>query len=579
MASPEPEGRQQTSTLRQGGVAVVAALASALLFCLAMPGGEEGVGGWWPLLFCCLIPLLLMARLRPWPAAAGGFLFGLIAYGVQLQWIFIALSRYGGLPLGLSLVALFLLAAYMALYSALFCLLLAWLNSGVSADRHPGTRACIGIWMAPVLWVGLDSLRGLAFTGFPWMDLGYGLFRQPQLLVAADLGGHHLLSFCLVLVNALLAIGAVHIRPRRAPARTVLPSFVAAGCLLVGLGLYGLLRSAATREEMAQRPRAIVGVAQGNIAQDLKWSEAMKQATVERYLRLSQTLAAGGAELVVWPETALPFYPQDDPLTGQVAAFTAAGPSLLTGAPLYRIEDHTGGRLVHHYNGALLFGPPGRMDGLYSKQHLVPFGEYIPSLFRKLLSFLEPVAASGDFSAGRSATPIGGIDGGKWRLGVLICYESIFPRIARNTTHLGADLLVNITNDAWYGRSSAPVQSLAMATLRAVENRRALVRSANTGISAFIDPLGHISEETAIFTEAAAMHTLPLLQSKSFFTRAGHRFGILCILLVLPVLLLRLLLYRTNHVRSHRPHQPHAGAATPATKKTAGLEVPGRFCV
>lgn len=542
MASPEPKAGQRTSALRQCGVAAVLALASALLFSLAMPGGE-GSGGWWPLLFCCLVPLLLTTRLRPWPAAAGGFLFGLIAYSVQLRWILIVLGRYGGLSPGLSLTALFLLAAYMALYSALFCLLLAWLDSGVIPDTHPGTHACIRIWMAPVLWVGLDTLRGLLFTGFPWMDIGYGLFRQPQLLVAADLGGHHLLGFSLVLTNAFLAFCAANMRLRRAPARTVLPSLMAVGCLLVGLGLYSLLRSVATREEMSVRPGAVVGVAQGNIAQDIKWSEAMKQATVERYLHLSKALAAQGAELVVWPETALPFYPQDDPLTGQVAALTAVGPSLLTGAPLYRIEEHAGGRLVHHYNGALLFGPQGRVDGLYSKQHLVPFGEYIPSLFRRLLSFLEPVAASGDFTAGKSASPIGGE---KWHLGVLICYESIFPRIARNTTVLGADLLVNITNDAWYGRSSAPVQSLAMATLRAVENRRSLVRAANTGISGFIDPLGHISEETAIFTETATMHTLPLLQSRSFFTRIGHRFGMLCILLALPVLLLRLLLRRAT---------------------------------
>lgn len=149
--------------------------------------------------------------------------------------------------------------------------------------------------------------------------------------------------------------------------------------------------------------------------------------------------------------------------------------------------------------------------------------------------FLEPLAVSiDDFTPGRAKGPL---TSGNLHLGVLICYESIFPTIARDTTALGANVLVNITNDAWYGRSKAPVQSLAMAVLRAVENRRALVRSANTGISGFIDPLGRTSEESAIFTEAAAVASMPLMQSRTVFTRIGHRFGLLCALLILPLIL------------------------------------------
>lgn len=561
-----PAKRQRADASRSGqaaslwpqlGIAAVLALVSALLFNLGMPG-LGGYSSWWPLLFFCLIPLLFDSRLRPWPAAAGGFLFGLAAYSVQLHWILIVLGHYGGLPLWLSLPALLLLAAYMALYSALFCLLLAWLGSTLAADSHPGRYTAIRIWMPPLLWVGLDALRGLLFTGFPWMDLGYGLFRQPQLLTAADLGGHHLISFSLVLINAVFAFFLSTTRRRGPLWRSALPCLVPACLLLVGLSLYSLLRGVETRREMAAAPQAAIGVVQGNIAQEAKWSEAMKEATVERYLRLSRSLADRRLDLVAWPETALPFYPQDDPLAGRVAAFAAHAPQsprLLTGAPLYRIEEHRDGRLVHSYNGALLFGPQGQVDGVYNKQHLVPFGEYVPALFRRLLSFVEPVAASGDFSAGTSKAPLAG---GDLRLGVLVCYESIFPAIARDSTALGANLLVNITNDAWYGRSSAPVQSLAMATLRAVENRRALVRSANTGISGFIDPMGKISGETALFTEAAAAGELPLLESRSFFTRAGHHFGLLCALLSLPLLLLRLL---------RRPDTSSKAAASPTAKK------------
>lgn len=516
----------------KAGIAAILALSSALLLNLAMPG-TEAVGGWWPLLCFCLIPLLLSAQLRPATAAASGFFFGLLAYCGQLYWILIVLGRYGGLPPWLSIPALLLLASYMALYSSLFCLLFSWLLHGAQGQEHPGHTAFIRIWAPPLIWTGLDALRGVLFTGFPWMDLGYGLFRQPQLLLPADLGGHHLLTFCLVLINAVCALFATAAWQRKALWCGALPSIAAVCCLFLGLGVYSFLRAQENSRETAAAPRATIGVVQGNIEQDAKWTEEMKYATVERYLRLSGELAGQDVELIVWPETALPFYPQDDPLAGKVAAFSASGPRLLTGAPLYRIEESQSGRIIHYFNGALIFGPHGKVDGVYSKQHLVPFGEYVP--LKKLLFFLEPVAAGiGDFTPGSSKMPL---FSDNLRVGVLICYESIFPVIARNTTALDANMLVNITNDAWYGRSSAPVQSLAMAVLRAVENRRALVRSANTGISGFIDPQGRVAEESAIFTETAAAASIPLLQSQTVFTRVGYRFGLLCAFLILPLTL------------------------------------------
>lgn len=529
------------SAAKKAGAAAALALLAALMLNLGMPGIGE-YSGWWPLLCICLSPLLLIALnlpLRPLQAAGAGFLFGLAAYSGQLYWIVIVLGRYGGLPLWLSVPALLLLATYMALYSALFCLLLSWLRQGVEERTNPGYLGFIHIWAPPLIWTGLDTLRGLLFTGFPWMDLGYGLFREPQLLLPADLGGHHLLSFCLVLINAVFALALSALSLRRPLWKAVLPALAAACSLLIGLSVYSLLRSVETKEEIAAAPKVLIGVVQGNIEQDLKWSEAMKQATVERYLRLSAGLAAEGAALVVWPETALPFYPQDDPLAGRVAAFAGAetGTRVLTGAPFYRIEDTEKGKLIHNFNGALILGTQGKVDGVYSKQHLVPFGEYIP--LKDLLFFLKPLAAGiGDFSVGRNKGPL---FSDRLRAGVLICYESIFPVIARDTTALEANMLVNITNDAWYGHSSAPVQSLAMAVLRAVENRRALVRSANTGISGFVDPLGRISGETAIFTEAAAAESIPLLQSKTVFTRVGHYFGLFCALLILPLLVAGLL--------------------------------------
>ncbi len=505
-------------------IPVLAALASAGLLAAAMPGRI----GWWPLLFVGLAPMLLFVlNSRPGRSLLAGFFFGLIYHLTLLYWILIVLGRYGGLPLGLSLPALVLLAAYMACFSAVSCFV-----TGLIAGRRgnrPGSAAAL-IWTAPVAWVGFDYLRSVLFTGFPWMDLGYGLFGQPLLIQAADLGGHHLLTFCLVLINGLMAAGLGRlgrdIRPGRRSAWPVL----AAVAVLMGIGGYSVLRHQEVEASLAQARPARVAVVQGNIDQAIKWSEAARVATVDTYIGLSRpTMLEGGAELVVWPETALPFYPQKDPLIRRVIDSLAVGKAwLLTGAPLFTVTAGSGGaEQVRYWNGALLLGPDGRVGGEYAKRHLVPFGEYVP--LRRWLPFLQPLVVNiDDFSAGTEKGPL---VLGAMRLGILICYESIFPDIARESVERGANLLVNITNDAWYGRSSAPYQSMAMAVLRAVENRRALVRAANTGISGFVDPLGRIIDRTDIFVEAARTASVPLLDQPTPFGRGGHWFGLACAVL------------------------------------------------
>ena len=519
---PSPERR---------GSLLLPALLSAGLLALAMPGRV----GWWPLLFVALVPLLLVTlSARPGRSALVGFVCGLVTHLALLYWILIVLGRYGGLPFYLSLPGLVLLAAYMALYPAVFCALLSLL-AGRSWHRERPVASLV--WLAPVLWVGLDWLRSVLFTGFPWMDLGYGLYAQPQLIQAADLGGHHLVTFGVVLCNSLL-VGIVD-RQRRDVRWNIHRErglLLLACATLVFLGGYSAVRY---RIAVHYGPRALqaqVAVVQGNVDQMVKWSPAFKTATVDTYLRLSrEAIGEADVELVVWPETALPFYPQRDQLTSRLAAFTgAANTWLLTGAPLFTLTPQTdGSELVRHYNGAILLGPDGRIAASHAKQHLVPFGEYVP--LRPYLPFLEPLVVSvGDFAAGTSDEPLAL---GPMRLGMLICYESIFPEIARQSVTRGANLLVNLTNDAWYGRSSAPHQSMAMAVFRAVENKRALVRAANTGISGFVDPVGRIVERSGLFVEAALVSRMPLLDGQTVFNRQGHLFGPACAILI-PLFLL-----------------------------------------
>lgn len=516
---------------------VLAALASAGLLALAMPGYL----GWWPLLFVGLIPLVqICLKARPLRSAVGGFVFGLVYHLALLYWILIVLGRYGGLPLWISLLALCALAAYMACFSAVFCGLFSLLVGRSWRQQERSVAALV--WIAPLLWVGLDSVRSVLFSGFPWMDLGYGLFAQPQLIQAADIGGHHLVSFSVVLTNSLVV--ALINRQQQQQGRAgccnlrLEPWFLllAVVFLVVVVG-YSLVRY---QRVLAMIPRALqaqVAVVQGNIDQATKWSPVTKAATVDTYVRLSgQARSDGAVDLVIWPETAVPFYPQRDALIKKVVDFvTTSDTWLLTGAPMYSVvQQPDGAELIRYWNSAILVGPGGRFGGQYDKQHLVPFGEYVP--LRPYLPFLQPLVVNiDDFSAGTATKPL---ILGSMQLGILICYESIFPEIASASVMQGANLLVNITNDAWYGRSIAPYQSMAMAVFRAVENKRSLVRSANTGISGFVDPLGRITDQTEIFTEAALVAQVPLFDIQTVFHRNGSRFGLACAVLVVFLLVL-----------------------------------------
>ncbi len=528
MARKRP-GREDVS-LRQG---LFAGLASAILLFTAMPGYLE----WWPLLFVALVPLLaVLLYLPPRRAALIGIVSGFCYHVLTLHWIVVVLGRYGGLPMVLSVGAMLLLAAYMGLYTGLFCLLLSFL-AGRWWHRERSIAALV--WAAPVLWIGLEYLRGILFTGFPWLDLGYGLYRKPMLMQAADLGGHYLVGFALVLTNSFV-VGIVDrqrsaVRWNLRGERRVL---LLAGCLLIFLFGYSFLRCQVLPSLSRHALRAGVAVVQGNISQDEKWSPGKKKKTVAVYEQLSRrVLANQTTELIVWPETALPFYPQQDPLVREVQALTRReNVYLLTGAPTYRRNDAAGERRIQYYNSALLFGPDGQVVDGYAKQHLVPFGEYVP--LKKLLFFLGPlVENSGDFSPGKSVRPL--VLGDQLRLGVLICFESIFPDIARKEVSAGANLLVNLTNDAWYGRTSAPYQSLAMAVFRSVENKRSLLRAANTGVSALVEPSGRIIVSSAIFAPAVLHGEVPVLELQTVFMRGGYMFVPTCLALIPGLLIWR----------------------------------------
>ncbi len=477
---------------------------------------------WW-LLFGALIPLLLvLPRVSVRGAIFCGLSCGLVHFTLLLYWIVIVLDKYGGLAWFFSVLALLLLALYMSLYFALFALLARYILLAFPA--------VVAVWLLPALWVGVDWLRSVLFTGFPWMDLGYGLFEVPALLQIADLVGHYGVTFLIVLVNTCLLLIFRLLFTQKHSVVASLLVVVPVLCLLGGVGVYSKNRFAEMQQKTAA-PVALkitVGIVQGNVDQSVKWSPEQQQQTVENYREQTQTLfVSSRPSIVVWPETALPFYPPSNahmqPLRALVATKNFA---LLTGAPWYEVIDLEA-RKINFFNSALLLEPNGQFGGKYYKTHLVPFGEYIP--LKKYLPFLAPlVEAVGDFSVGKIEQPL------VWqqaKAGVLICFESVFPDLSRQWVLAGANMLVNLTNDAWYGMSSAPHHSLAMAVLRAVETRRSLVRSANTGISAFVSPAGTITKQSELFVPWAAASEVVLCDELTIWVRYGYLFAPLCLLI------------------------------------------------
>jgi apolipoprotein N-acyltransferase len=377
------------------------------------------------------------------------------------------------------------------------------------------------LWMAPFLWVGLEYVRSFLLSGFPWESLGYSQFDWLQLIQISDMFGVYGVSALIVAVNTLFfellkQIGEKKALPWTASAVVVLFFGATLG--------YGAWRIKRIDESATLAPSLAVALVQGNIDQARKWDPSFQEETLRRYEGLTRTTWRDRPNLTIWPETALPFYfLRDQVLADQVIALVREAKShFVLGSPSFE----TAGDEVRYFNSAYLVGPDGAVLGRYDKVHLVPYGEYVP--LRRFFPFLgKIVEAVGDFEVG-SAGRVLSWEGG--RLGVLICFEVIFPGLARSLTAKGAQLLVNITNDAWFGKSSAPYQHLSMAVFRAVENRRTLARAANTGISAFVDPVGRILDETPLFEEAVRTRSVPIMEERPLYTRWGDAFAILCVM-------------------------------------------------
>ncbi len=475
--------------------------ASGLLLAAAFPRPDL-----YPLAWVALIPLLLVMKQRPF---AAGFVCGATFFGTVLYWLNIVMTTYGGLNLFLSLIAYLLLIAYLACFFALS----SWLACAFEKQyRLPY------LLTLPVLWVALEYLRALLLTGFPWALLGYSQQNFSQAIQSSDVTGVYGVSLLLVTVNCALAW--IFQQPRSRFAWLGLAGTLMMSTTHLGYGAWREGQSLDQREDQLK-----VSLIQGNIDQAIKWDPQYRQATINKYLQLSEQAAVAGTDLLIWPEAATPFYLQESTSSSeQVRQVPAQHNSyLLVGSPAFHQQENGE---ISYFNSAYLYSPQGEQLGRSDKIHLVPFGEYVP--LGKLLSFVNKlVFGVGDFTPG-TVTPLP-LNGHS--IGVLICYEVIFPELARDYVRQGSSLLVNLTNDAWFGRSSAPYQHLAMARFRAIENRVWMARAANTGISAFIAPSGKVTAASPLFEEIQLSRLVGLGSEPTFYTRYGPLMAQACLVL------------------------------------------------
>ncbi len=503
--------------------AIAGAVLSGCLLTLSFPRFDLEILAW-----VALVPLLLSIYGRGMRRSVWlGILCGVVHYLGTIYWIAYTLTIYGKLSWGISLVLLLLLVIYLALYVGAFAGILSW------CDKATGVSWCL---LGPVLWVSLEYLRTYLLSGFPWALLGYSQYLNLPVIQMAELTGVYGISFLIVAVNcAIASIFISFIRTYPGGKWGVPPPALRAG--LAGLSIlliylaYGWWRMSVYTTSIQQSELFKVAVVQGNIEQDKKWEPAYQAETIQIYKDLSQKAAAEKPQLIVWPESAIPFYFQsNEKYQPQILNWVKSWDTwLLFGSPSYQVSLFQ----PRLYNSAFLISPEEKIAGIYHKLHLVPFGEYVP--FKSMLGFAgKLVAQAGDFSAG-SEYSILQIPKGK--LGVVICFEAIFPQVVRKFFDRGARILVNITNDAWFGRTSAPFQHFSMLTLRAVENRSYVVRAANTGISGFIDPLGRIMSSTSIFVADYLVDRVALCKGKTFYADYGDIFSWWCIIVTAGCLL------------------------------------------
>ncbi len=519
-----------------GPVGYLLAGAAGIALALAFPPTAL-----WPLAFFGLLPLFYAIEKRDLKAAfLLGFLTGLVQTSILIYWLYRVLTYYGGLPMFLALPAFFLLSAYLAVYTGLFTLGLVFCRKYFKIK--PGSL--IWILLGSAIFTGLEYLRGIFLTGFPWEPLGASLVSFLSLIQASDIVGTGGITFFVVMVNLSLWAGIIRYKAGDR-ASSAIPLILAV-VILGGLWIYGHFRLADINAQMAEAPTRKIVVVQGNIEQPHKWDPAFRERILKSYQDLTLKAVDEEPWMIIWPETAVPFFflwekQGTERLRSLVSEIKIP---LLFGAPAFdRGEDED-----KYYNRAYLLDSKGQVLNYYDKVHLVPYGEYVP--LKRFFPYIKKITqAVGDYTGGEPGKLLE-LEGQK--IGVIICFEALFPALVRNLVSGGASFLVNPSNDAWFGRSSAPQQLLYQAALRTVENRRAKIRAVNTGLSAIIMPTGEIKNRLELNETNYLVGSVPLLNEKTVYTAIVDVIPQLCLGITLAVFIGGLMIRRKKNAEGNK---------------------------
>jgi len=494
-------------------------ILSALFLILSFPVINFEIFVWF-----AFLPLFFVIKdKKPIHAFLQSYLCGLIFFAGTIYWL-----------INVTFIGFLILILYLALYFGIFGFIFSFTRSRLNP--------LMSLFFIPSVWVLLEYVRSHLFTGFGWALLGYSQYLNLAIIQIASITGVWGVSFLIMLINVFI-YKTISYRLKVRLEKQILPfstTFYLLPFLLLFLSIgYGFYKLQGIGQEGAPFR---ISVVQANIPQAIKWEEGAKDKILGEYLHLSGISALDKPDLIIWPEAALPeILEQQIYFKDNLKEFLYNTKiPLLLGAVILEGDNY--------YNSAILVSRKGRLIQRYDKIHLVPFGEYIP--FKNIFPFLQTIVPIGDFSAGREYTvflhekenprPDIQFQFAKQPIysSVLICFEDIFPEISRCFIKKGADFLINITNDAWFGDTSSPYQHLQASVFRAIENSVYLVRAANTGISAFITPRGEIypffdsdSGRQTFVSGYMTREIYPSLRQNSLYTQWGDWLVLVCLII------------------------------------------------
>jgi apolipoprotein N-acyltransferase len=479
---------------------ILPAVVSGVLLTLTFPPFSV-----WPLCFVALAPLFVgLLRVRPgrWDSFKTVFLFGLVYYITLMWWIVVLLPSAGATMPWILAPATVILSAYLSLYPSLALVLVA------VATRY---RLALFAAAAPAAWAVADMARNRGELSFPWGTAGYALSDAVTLIQSASVLGLYGVTFLVVLVNSLVS-GVFIVRDNRLRAALV----AAAVVLVAGMWSYGAGEVEKWSVAAGGSHTVKTAIVQPNVDLTVKWKPEFKDSTFNLIERLTREASALGARFIVFPETCAPVY-----IDGRTQTFKHRMRSLSRELDAYIYIGFLNHRYTEDghldiFNSSGLFAPDGSLER-YNKNHLLPFGEQLPLSWKfrwlRRINFGQSNFMRGDArppiaAAGTKFTP-------------LICFESVFPYLCRRGVEQGSELLVNITNDGWFGDTPGAIQHAQMCIMRAVEFRRYLVRSANSGVSMVVDPAGRVVTSLGLYEHGILTFNVAALEKRTIYSRYG----------------------------------------------------------